>query len=88
MTETTATVKCGMHAAAVVVIGGHGDPVALVTAACVHEHITAGIVVCAECLARHAREVLCCRECEMGDHCEHHCCPLTLTVKIPEGSRP
>jgi hypothetical protein len=71
---------CGMHQAAVTVIGGHGNPVATVSAGCVHEHVTTGLRVCSNCLSEHAASPLCCAPCEL----EHgHCCPLTLSPGGP-----
>jgi hypothetical protein len=66
-----------MHQAAVTVIGGHGEPTVTVSAGCVHEHITTGLRVCANCVAGHAANPLCCAACELKPG--GHCCPLALT---------
>jgi hypothetical protein len=70
---------CGMRQAAVTAIGGHGTPVVTVSTGCVHEHVTTGVRVCANCLSRHAADPLCCRPCELA---LRHCCPLAL-VPVP-----
>jgi hypothetical protein len=68
----------------VTVIGGHGEAVATVTAGCVHEHVTSGILACAGCLDWHVDDPLCCRECELVAR-PSHCCPLVLDIKLLEG---
>jgi hypothetical protein len=63
-----------------VALDGHGPVIADVDFGCVHEHVTKGVPVCADCLGRHTGEQpLCCRSCELKGG---HCCPVMLAVKV------
>lgn len=81
--------ECQMILAAVVALAGHGQPAADADVACVHEHVTRNVPVCDACLARHAADPLCCRECEMGFRLvatrRQHCCAVTVVVRSRAG---
>jgi len=80
--DAPGAIGCRAREAAVVAIGGHEGPAAaLITTACVHEHVKTGIPACKACLDRHAGDPLCCAECEYRlPRGMRHCCRVTITA--------
>lgn len=61
---------------------GHGIAVALLSSACIHEHVRADVPCCRECVDHFAPPASnCCQTCEYLPDDEAHCCPLIVTSR-------